>query len=234
MTMISNPLDKYAIPEMEYNTDRPALPLPEYGRHVQSMVDYCMTLNEREHRNAVAQSIIDVIGNLNPQIRDTPDFKHKLWDHLFIMSDFKLDVDSPYPIPTQETFVGKPERVEYPSKSSKYRHYGNIIRDMITKAATMENGEERDAFILAIANQMKRSYLAWNKDTVDDSVIWQELRALSQGQIDISGSTLANANSIGIPSTGGTTQKNKNFKNRNNRNNNNKKPFKKFNNRNKN
>ncbi len=177
---------------MEYNTARPDLKIPEYGRNVHRMVDYCLSIEDREHRNEVAQSIIDVIGNLNPHLRDVPDFKHKLWDHLFIMSGFKLDVDSPYPIPTSETFEDKPDHVPYPDHMDRFRHYGHIIRKMVNYAVQMEEGELKEGLILSIANQMKKSYLMWNKDTVDDSVIFDELAALSKGRIQLSGIELSN------------------------------------------
>jgi hypothetical protein len=171
---------------MEYNTDRPQLSIPEYGRNVHNMVSYCMGIEDKEHRNKVAQSIIDVMGNLNPHLRDVPDFKHKLWDHLFIMSSFKLDVDSPYPIPTADTFEEKPELVEYPQKSARYRHYGGIVRKMIAYAVQLEEGELKEGLKVAIANQMKKSYMLWNKDTVHDDVIFSELSDISGGKIQLS------------------------------------------------
>lgn len=180
------------IPDVEYNTDRPDLAIPEYGRNVHRMVEHCMTIDNREKRNAVAQSIIDVIGNLNPHLRDTPDFKHKLWDHLFIMSDFKLDVDSPYPIPTAETFSGLPEQLDYPARTYKLRHYGHLVREMLKEAVTMEEGETKQELIRQIGNQMKRSYLTWNKDSVDDSVILKELSLLAEGQLNTEGIELSN------------------------------------------
>jgi hypothetical protein len=176
---------------MEYNTARSDLKIPEYGRNVQRMVDHCMSIADRNQRNKVAQSIIDVIGNLNPHLRDVPDFKHKLWDHLFIMSNFRLDVDSPYPIPTPSTFESKPERVPYPDKNDKYRHYGHIIRKMVSYAVQLEDGPLKEGLILSIANQMKKSYLMWNKDTVDDAVIFQELKYLSKGELVLSDVELA-------------------------------------------
>jgi hypothetical protein len=177
---------------MEYNTARPELKIPEYGRNVHRMVEYCLSIEDREHRNKVAQSIIDVIGNLNPHLRDVPDFKHKLWDHLFIMSDFQLDVDSPYPIPTQSTFEDKPDRVPYPDSIDRFRHYGHIIRKMVEYASNLEDSELREGLVLSIANQMKKSYLMWNKDTVDDDVIFAELAKLSKGRIQLSGIELSN------------------------------------------
>lgn len=179
------------IPDVEYNTDRPDLAIPEYGRNVHRMVEHCMKIEDREKRNAVAQSIIDVIGNLNPHLRDTPDFKHKLWDHLFIMSDFQLDVDSPYPIPTRETFSGLPEQLDYPARTYKLRHYGHLVREMLAEAVKMEDGEQKQELIRQVGNQMKRSYLAWNKDTVEDSVILKELNILAEGKLDTEGIDLS-------------------------------------------
>ena len=168
---------------LDYNTDREDLRMPEYGRHVQSMIAYCLTLPDREHRTKVANSIIDVIGNLNPGLRDNPDYRHKLWDHLFVMSNFELDVDCPYPTPTREKLSGKPDAVPYPQKSRSHRYYGNILQNLISTVADMEASEERDAMELDIANQMKRAYLSWNKDNVDDAVIFAELRILSGGRL---------------------------------------------------
>lgn len=171
---------------MEYNTSLPRLIIPEYGRNVQKMVDYLSTIEDREERNIQAQNLIDIIGNLNPLIRDVPDFKHKLWDHLFIMSDFVLDVDSPYPIPIPEILTEKPAHVDYPAKSARYRHYGNVVKDMIKHCMTLEEGEYKDLLVNAVANHMKKTYLIWNKDTVDNQVILNELTKLSDDTLDIS------------------------------------------------
>lgn len=175
----------YDIPDLEYNSERPKLIIPEYGRHVQKMVKYCKTIEDRRHRNQVAQSIIDVMGNLNPHLRDVPDFQHKLWDQLFIMSEFELDVDSPFPIPEPETFTAPPERIAYPEKSSKYRYYGLNIKRMIEVALSWPEGDKRDALVRAIANHMKKCYLNWNKDSVEDSVIFAQLLDISDGAIDL-------------------------------------------------
>jgi len=176
---------------LDYNTDREQLRMPEYGRQVQSMIEYCLTLPDRDHRTKVANSIIDVIGNLNPSLRDNPDYRHKLWDHLFVMSDFLLDVDCPYPTPTREKLGEKPEAVPYPQKSRSHRYYGNIIQSLISTVSAMEPSEERDAMELDIANQMKRAYLSWNKDSVDDAVIYAELRILSGGKLGQEKTTLS-------------------------------------------
>ena len=170
---------------MEYNTDRPRLIIPEYGRNVQKMIDYCLSLEDREIRNEQAQSIIEVMGNLNPHLRDVPDFKHKLWDQLFIMSDFKLDVDSPYPIPSEESFTERPEMLVYPEKSKKYRFYGNNLKLMIAEAIKREDNEEKEALIKVLANHMKKSYLNWNRDVVEDKTIFNHLFELSNEKIDL-------------------------------------------------
>jgi hypothetical protein len=195
---------------MEYNTARSPMNIPEYGRNVQNMVDHCLSIEDREKRNRVARSIIDVIGNLNPHLRDVPDFKHKLWDHLFIMSDFKLDVDSPYPIPNAETFEEKPNKVNYPVKSRTFRHYGNVVKQMVKVALEMEDGPMREGLIIAIANQMKKSYLTWNKDTVEDAVIIKELNILANGKLPLEGLELSN----NFPSLAGGNNKKDNGKNR--------------------
>lgn len=176
---------------MQYNTQRGGMQIPEYGRNVQKMVAYCLTVEDKEHRNVVAHSIIDVIGNLNPHLRDVPDYRHKLWDHLFIMSGFKLDVESPYPIPTEETFESKPELLEYPERNLRFRYYGKVAIGMLKKVAEMEDNDERTAIITAIANQMKKNYLAWNKDTVEDSLILSDIGKITDGLINAEGITLA-------------------------------------------
>lgn len=170
---------------LEYNTERSQLHIPEYGRHFQKMVDYAVSIADRDERNRVAQAIISVMGNLQPHFRDVPDFQHKLWDQLFIMSDFQLDVDSPYPITSKEVLQQRPEPLEYPQNHPKYRFYGNNIKRMIDVAISWEKGDKRDGLEYAIANHMKKCYLNWNKDTVDDKVIFKHLYELSDGQIDL-------------------------------------------------
>ncbi len=172
--------------DLEYNGERKHLIIPEYGRHIQKLIDYCVALEDVAERNKMAKAIIDVMGNLQPHLRDVPDFKHKLWDQLFIISDFKLDVASPYNIPVQEELQAKPEPLDYPKAASKYRFYGNNIQTMIDTALTWEEGDAREALYFAIANHMKKCYLNWNKDTVEDTVIFKHLRELSKGNIDLS------------------------------------------------
>jgi len=173
------------VENLEYNTERSHLIIPEYGRHFQKMVDYAVSIEDAAERNKVAKSIIDVMGNLQPHLRDVPDFQHKLWDQLFIMSDFKLDVESPFPITTKEMLQERPEPLEYPQNFPKYRFYGNNIKRMIDVAVEWEKGEMRDGLEYAIANHMKKCYLNWNKDMVDDSAIFKHLFELSDGKIDM-------------------------------------------------
>src|SRR5210317_693310 len=170
--------------ELEYNSDREHLIIPEYGRHIQKLVNHCVALEDRETRNEMAEAIVQVMGNMQPHLRDVPDFQHKLWDQLFIMSDYQLDVDTPYPKPERELLQAKPAGLPYPKSASKYRFYGNNIQIMIDTALTWEEGEMKDALVYTIANHMKKCYLNWNKDTVDDAVIFNHLFELSKGQID--------------------------------------------------
>ncbi len=159
--------------------------IPEYGRHFQKMVDHAVTIEDRDERNKEAKAIISVMGNLQPHLRDVPDFQHKLWDQLFIMSDFRLDVDSPFPITSREILQQRPEPLGYPQNHPKYRFYGNNIKRMIDVAVKWEKGDMRSGLEFAIANHMKKCYLNWNKDTVEDAVIFGHLKELSDGQIDL-------------------------------------------------
>lgn len=170
---------------LEYNTERPELIIPEYGRHIQKMVDYAISIEDREKRNKVVNSIISVMGNLNPHLRDVPDFQHMLWDQIFIISDFQLDADSPYPKLTREELSERPEPLPYPQNHPKYRFYGNNIKRMIDVAKDWEEGDKKEGLILTIANHMKKCYLSWNKDTVNDEVIFDHLYELSDGEINL-------------------------------------------------
>ncbi|GLU44962.1 DUF4290 domain-containing protein [Allomuricauda sp. NBRC 101325] len=174
-----------SVEDIEYNTERPKLFIPEYGRHFQKMVDHAVAIEDREERNKMAQAIISVMGNLQPHLRDVPDFQHKLWDQLFIMSDFKLDVDSPFPITSKEVLHQRPGPLGYPQNHPKYRFYGNNIKRMIDEAIKWEKGDKRSGLEYAIANHMKKCYLNWNKDTVEDLVIFGHLKELSNGEIDL-------------------------------------------------
>ena len=174
-----------AVEYLEYNTERPRLFISEYGRHFQKMVDHAVSIQDREERNKVAKAIVGVMGNMQPHLRDVPDFQHKLWDQLFIMSDFKLEVESPFPITSKEILQQRPEPLQYPQNYPKYRFYGNNIKRMIDVAVQWEKGDMRSGLQYAIANHMKKCYLNWNKDVVEDDVIFAHLKELSCGEIDL-------------------------------------------------
>ena len=173
------------IENLEYNTVREDLIIPEYGRHIQKMINYASSRETKEERNKLANAIISVMGNLQPHLRDVADFQHKLWDQLFIMSDFKLDADSPFEKPSKEILNAKPEPLSYPQNFPKYRFYGNNIKIMIDEAVKWDSGEMKDALVLTIANHMKKCFLNWNKDSVKDQVIFDHLYELSDTKIDI-------------------------------------------------
>ena len=169
----------------DYNTTRNELILAEYGRNVQNMVKYIIELPDREERNKYAQAVIDLMGFLNPHLRDVADFKHKLWDHLHIISGYQIDVDSPYPKPTPEAALVKPDHIGYPQQKIKYKHYGKTVEVMIEKAKAVDEPERRAAMVQGIANFMKMAYVTWNKDSVADETIFKNFRELSGGQLEL-------------------------------------------------
>jgi hypothetical protein len=208
------------IDELEYNTEREHLIIPEYGRHLQKMINYAKVIETKEERNKVTKAIISVMGNLQPHLRDVPDFQHKLWDQLFIMADFELDVESPYGMPSREVIEARPEPLKYPQNHPKYRFYGNNIKTMIDVANTWDDGELKEALTYTIANHMKKCFLNWNKDTVEDYVIFKHLFELSDGKINLQNSDedLTDATSLmRSKSRQSTNTKITNKKNNNNR-----------------
>ena len=168
---------------MKYNTEEKKLALPEYGRNIQNMVDYCVTIQDREERKRCANTIINIMGNMFPHLRDVNDFKHILWDHLAIMADFKLDIDYPYEIVKKEDLNMRPPRLAYNNSRIRYRHYGKTLENMIQKATEFQPGPEKDQLVHLLATQMKKSFLSWNKESVDDAKIFKDLDELSKGQI---------------------------------------------------
>jgi hypothetical protein len=178
-----------SIAPFDYNTQRPRLIIPEYGRNVQRMVEMCMEMDDRERRTRSAKAIIQVIARLNPQLRNSDNFERTLWDHLWIMSEFKLDVDAPFPMPAPEELESKPERVAYPQGDIKNGHYGKLVQRMIAQCAAMEAGEKHDTYALLIANLMKRQFLAWNRDTVPDGLILKDLAEMSGGKVRLPADT---------------------------------------------
>ncbi|MCU0455089.1 MAG: DUF4290 domain-containing protein [Bacteroidales bacterium] len=169
----------------DYNTQRKRMALPEYGRNVQKMTDHVKTIQDRNERNRAARTVIQVMGNLNPHLRDEGDFRHKLWDHLALIADFELDIDSPYPVPEATKFVEKPNRVPYRQGDIRYLHYGRIIELLIDAASGMPDGEAKDYFTTLIVNQMKKSYITWNRSQVADEVIIADLKRLSGGKLKV-------------------------------------------------
>lgn len=169
---------------IEYNTQLKRLVMPEYGRNVQQMVDHCLTIEDRNERTRCANTIIDIMGNLFPHLRDVDDFKHKLWDHLAIMSGFELDIDYPCEIIRKENLYTRPERVPYTLSPIRYRHYGKTLESMIKKVGDFPEGPERDQLISLLANHMKKSFLTWNKEVVDDEKIFKDLCEYTRGEIE--------------------------------------------------
>lgn len=171
---------------LEYNTERGKLLISEYGRIIQRMIEVAVEEPIRERRQTIANDIIKLMGQLNPHLRDVADYKHKLWDHLFVMSDFKLDVDSPYPMPSAESIKSKPEPLGYPQSKIRFRFYGKIVPKIIERVAEFEEGPMRTAYINAIGSFMKMSSKAWNLEMLNDEEVMAHLENLSQGKISIS------------------------------------------------
>jgi hypothetical protein len=172
------------VDNMEYNTTRNHLIMKEYGRHIQKMVEYLLTLQDKEERQRNAYAVIELMGFLNPHLKNIEDFRHKLWDHLFLISNFELDVDSPYPIPTRETLKARPERLRYPKKYPKFNHLGKNIEVVIDKALKEENPEKKQGFANAIAYYMKLTYSNWHKELVHDDTIQSELSSITKGELE--------------------------------------------------
>ena len=214
---------------LQYNTKRTQLIIPEYGRHVQIMVNQLVATEDKEERNKMSKAIIGIMGNLSPHLRDVPDFQHKLWDQLFIMSDFELDVDGPYEKPLRELLEEKPARLPYPQKFPRYRFYGNNLKSMINVAKDWEDGDMKSALVFNIANHMKKCFLNWNKDTVEDIVILNHLAELSDKTLTVNEELLPLTDSAellkGRPKNGNGPKSNHKPPQRNNRNNNDRKRY---------
>lgn len=201
--------------EMEYNTARELMQIPEYGRNIQKMIGYAKTIEDRDERNRAAKSIIKVMGQVNPYLKNNEDLTHKLWDHMFIISDFDFDVDSPFPKPCREDFEKGPDRIPYPTAERKYRHYGRIIIQMIQRVSELEEGEDKIKMGVAIANVMKRAYLNWNRDSVEDRVIIKDLLDISESKIRVPADTeLAASKDLIDPNTNTNTSNSNNNRKR--------------------
>ncbi len=168
---------------MEYNTEREKIVISEYGRNIQVMIRHLMDIEDRKQRTEAAYFIVNVMAQMNPQVKESNDYMHKLWDHLHIIAQYELDVDGPYPKPTPEMQKKKPEHVGYQKNNIRYGHYGQYIYDVVKKVKEMEDGPKKQAILINIANQMKRDYLNWNRDTVNDLLILDDLYKISGEEI---------------------------------------------------
>ena len=205
---------------LTYNTSREDLKIPEYGRNIRNMITHAISVEDKEERNKIAKAIISVMGQLNPHLRDVEDFTHKLWDHMFIISDFKLEVDSPYPLPDKNIIEEKPDLLSYSKDRIRYAYYGKSIMLFINEAIKKPEGEEKDALTLLIANHMKKSFLTWNKDYVDDDVIITHLKELSKGQLKLKDPTqIKSVNELAVTPVSTNTFKRKKNYSKNNKNN---------------
>ena len=202
---------------MDYNSTREKLIIPEYGRNLQKMVAYVLTVEDREKRTNLCKALISIMAQLHPEQRDTTDYRRKLWDHLYIISGYKLDVDGPFPAPVPEDRIGRPQRIPYPQENIKFRPYGKNIAKMIEKATLFDDGPEKDALVKNIANHLKKSYLNWNRDSVNDELIHDHLAELSHGKLKLSEDTkLTHTNELlarngGQPSNASIIQRKKKF-----------------------
>lgn len=212
---------------MEYNTTRNYLVMREYGRHIQKMVEYLLSIEDKEERQQQTRAVIELMGFLNPHLKNVEDFRHMLWDHLFYISDFKLDVESPYPIPKKETYKAKPDPLPYPKRYPRYSHLGKNLEVVIDKAMKEPDPEKKAGFAHAIAYYMKLAYSNWHKELVHDDAIRSEMNNITGGELEFSNTpyikhrTQVERDDYRSNSNGGGRRHQQNFKNRNNRSNNN-------------
>lgn len=170
---------------MEYNTQRSKLKITDYGRNVAKLIDYCKTLDDRDERNKMAETIIDVMAHVNPKVKERTDYRHILWDHMMLIANYELDVDSPYPIEHEEDAILHPHPIKHQESNIHYRHYGRALEDMVKAVAEMEDSPERQKIVSQIAHTMKRQYLQWNRETVEDELIVEQLTELSGGRLSL-------------------------------------------------
>ena len=170
---------------MEYNTQREQLKIADYGRNVVKLIEHCKTLPTREERTSMANTIIDVMAQVNPKVKERSDYRHTLWDHMMFMAGYDLDVDAPYQIGREEPIQMNPAHIALRDSTIRYRHYGRALEDMIAAVAAMPESDEREVLTKQIANTMKRQYLQWNRDTVDDDLIKEQLVELSGGRLTL-------------------------------------------------
>jgi hypothetical protein len=205
---------------MDYNTKRTKLIFPEYGRSIHKLVDMCLLIENKEERTKVAYAIVAIMGNLHPHLRDVPDFKHKLWNHIAIMSDFKLDIDWPYPKPDKEKLAERPDKLPYSDGKIKFKHYGKNIQEMFDKVNDFENEEERDTLIALLANHMKKLVVTWKKEHVDDEVVFKDIKKLTKDTVKIKDDLVLNPGwdmnaNLNTGSSRNTKKKRSNYKRKN-------------------
>lgn len=169
----------------EYNTERPHLILKEYGRNVQKLVEYIRTISDKDKRTELAYTLIELIKQLTPTIGDQPENPQRVWDDLYIIADFNLDINSPYPVPAREILYKKPDKVEYPQSQVRFKHYGKNIEKLVIEALKKDDPQERQDAIIYLGKLMKTFYGNWNKETLDDSVILRDIQAMSGGALDM-------------------------------------------------
>jgi hypothetical protein len=206
----------YKLEDMEYNTGRNSLIMREYGRHIQKMIEYLLSIEDKETRQRNAYAVIELMGFLNPHLKNVEDFRHKLWDHLFLISDFKLDVESPYPIPTRETLRAKPKPLPYPKRYPKFAHLGKNLQTVIDKALKEENPEKKQGFANAVAYYMKLAYSNWHKETVHDDAIQSELSSITDGQLAFTNTPYVRSPRANEGGGGGNERRNFDFRNKRN------------------
>jgi hypothetical protein len=205
--------------DIEYNTGRPHMIIPEYGRHVQKMAQHLLTIKNRQERTKATEVVIQTMTQVHPYAKDSEELRRKLWDHLYIITDYKLDVDSPYPKPAEGLFEAKPERLHYPTSTVRLMHYGKIIPELIKKAVKLKEGAERDALVESIAMLMKKAYMTWNKSSVNDNTIIKDLGEMSQGKLELK--DVSKLNNVSMPVIA-PPQRQNNFGRNNNKRNKNK------------
>ena len=170
---------------MEYNSQRESIIIPEYGRNLQKIVEIVVNTEDRTKRSQLAHAVVDIMANIHSQVKDSPELRQRLWDHLYIISRFRLDVDSPYPMPDLEVLSKAPERLDYPRKNMRFSFYGKNIENIITEITTYPDGDDKNELVENIANHLKKSYLTWNRDSVDDELIKKHFDELSEGKLEL-------------------------------------------------
>jgi hypothetical protein len=170
---------------MEYNSQRESIIIPEYGRNLQKIVEIVVNTEDRTKRSQLAHAVVDIMANIHSQVKDSPELRQRLWDHLYIISRFRLDVDSPYPMPDREVLTKAPERLDYPRKNMRFSYYGKNIENIITEITKYPDGDDKNELVENIANHLKKSYLTWNRDSVDDELIKKHFDELSQGKLEL-------------------------------------------------